>query len=132
MKVYDYMATNECDVDVWDEVFDDCVTICLPDLDCQEEWGAYEKYIVELIKKVEVTSTSAGEYGIVADWTGFFMRNLEILKEYADKNWYRNKYDGDDDEFAYQWLRETHLWCAGYVDEDTYAEFLNEYLCKMS
>ena len=130
MKLYDFLFVHECDEDVYDNTYDECVTVSMPSLDCEDEWENYERFIVEVCKRVDLIGTT--RYGLIADWAGFIERNIELLKAYADKNWYKNQYDGDDEEFIYQWIRELHLWFAGYVDEGTYAEFLNEYLCKMS
>ena len=121
MTIYELTKLTESDYDVWDEVFDDCVTCCYID----EPEDDYDEFCIALYKKVECTKSDS--YSAYADWYGFIERNLSIFKEFADKYWIKGNQE-DEEDFICEWIGELHKWLAGYLPEESYADYRKELL----
>lgn len=104
------------DFDVWDGTFDECLTISLPD--AIEDGNDYDNFLVELPKHVELVSKGhADSCEITADWYGMIEKNEQILREWTEKNWLKGNHK-DLDDYVEEWIKELHLWCAGYLPDD--------------
>lgn len=115
MKLYDIMKVTEEDYDTYDTVYDAVITVCYIEEDDSND--DYDKFCIELMKKVEVENKSGD--GLVVKWTELITNNMEKFRAFTEKYWGR-KYRDDEDEFVYQWINEIHLYMAGYVSEDFY------------
>lgn len=129
MTVYEYIKMNRCDYDVYDNEFDACITCC----DCSEDYGGeddefYYKFYTGIQKLANVVEIKKD--WIIADWSAMIRHNKAILEEYMYKNWKRD-YE-DEDDFIYEWIREFHLWGAGYVIESAYEDFVKNYMSRMT
>lgn len=118
MKLYDIMKISQDDFDTYDTVYDAEVTVCYIEED--ETNDNYDKFCIELMKKVEVKRIIP-ESHLVVKWTELIQNNMEKFKEFTKENWYEScQYEDDEDEFVYQWINEIHYYLAGYVSEDFY------------
>lgn len=136
MTVYEYITIGGHDYDVYDEEFDTCITCC----NCSEDDGDeddefYYRFYTGLMKLANVVKhcsndNAPDETEIVADWSAMIRQNKPILEEYMYKNWKRD-YE-DEDDFIYEWIREFHLWGAGYTNEITYKDFVENYMSRMT
>lgn len=122
MKLHEFftevVADGYYDFDVWDGTMDMCVTISLPD--AIEDDNDYDNFLVELPKHVELVSKGyADSCEITADWYGMIEKNEPILRAWTEKNWYKGNHK-DFDDYAEEWIKELHHWCAGYLPEDMY------------
>ena len=129
MTVYEYIKTSGCDYDVYDDEFDACITCC----DCSEDDGGeddefYYRFYAGIQKLANVVEIKKD--WIIADWSAMIRHNKAILEEYMYKNWKRD-YE-DEDDFVYEWIREFHLWGAGYTNEITYKDFVENYMSRMT
>lgn len=125
MKLYEYLVAHDEDFDVWDTEVDDCVTICLPYLEEGDEGDDYDRFIIEVTKKVDYVDECP--YGIIADWYGFLNKNRGLLAKHAREFWDggMDEYDGEeDDDFICDWISHIHYMCAGYGNDKYYAELL--------
>lgn len=120
MKLYDIMKMSQDDFDTYDTVYDADVTVCY--IEEAEANDNYDKFCIELLKKVEVERIIP-ESHLIVKWTELIQNNMEKFKEFARKNWIYD-YEDDEDEFIYQWIKEIHYYLAGYVDEDFYDELV--------
>lgn len=128
MTVYEYIKTNGCDYDVYDDVFDTCVTCC----DCSEDDGdEYDKFYYRFYAGIQklVTVKKINKDSLVANWYDLIRENEDVFREFMEEHW--NRQYEDDDDFAYEWIRELHLWGAGYVSESTYKDFVENYMSRM-
>ena len=118
MKLFDFMNVTQEDYDTYDTVYDAVVTVCYIEED--ETNDDYEKFCIELTKKVEVENKNGD--GLTVKWTELITNNMEKFKKFTKKHWYSNRqYEDDEDEFIYQWINEFHAYMAGYVSEDFYS-----------
>ena len=119
MTLYEYLKMSEDDFDTYDTTYDAVVTVCY--IADEDECDNYDKFCNGIIKKVNVIHIDT--HYLTVDWTEMIMRNIDKFKAFTKENWRENcQYENDIDEFVYQWINEIHLYMAGYVDEDTYAE----------
>ena len=117
MKLYDFLKISQNDYDTCDTVYDTGVTVCYIDEEDAED--SYDKFGVELMKKVEVEKQN-GDI-LIVKWTEFIQNNMEKFKKFTKENWYEScQYEDDEDEFIYQWIEEIHQYMAGNVAEDFY------------
>ena len=114
MILYDVMKMTQADYDTYDTVFDAVVTVCY--IEENEANDNYDKFCIELMKKVEVDRISGME--LIVKWTEFIKNNMDKFKAFAMRHW-AFEYN-DEDEFIYQWIKEIHYYMAGYVSEDFY------------
>ena len=105
------------------------VTVCSFDKEDENSEEYYEKFRIGIMKFVEVAK-GISDYELVCKWTDVIERNISIFKEFAEKYWH-NQYEDDEDEFIYQWIKEIHYYIAGYVDETTYKDFVENYMTRM-
>ena len=115
MKLYDIMKLSQNDYDTYDTVYDAEVTVCYIDEEDMED--SYDKFCIELMKKVEVEKINGDV--LLVKWTELIEFNMEKFKAFTEKHW-RCTYEDDDEEFVYQWINEFHAYLAGYVSEDFY------------
>ena len=121
MKLYEIMKLSQNDYDTCDTVYDAGVTVCY--IDEEDAKDSYDKFCIELMKKVEVESLNNDT--ITVKWTELIQNNMEKFKEFTKENWYEScQYEDDEDEFIYQWINEIHYYFAGYVSEDFYDELV--------
>ena len=116
MKLYDFMKISQNDYDTEDTVYCATVTVCYIDEEYETE-DNYYKFCTEIIKKVEVEK-QVGDT-LLVKWTELIQNNMEKFKEFTAKHW-KYKYEDDEDEFIYQWIKEIHYYLAGYVAEKFY------------
>lgn len=117
MKLYDVMKMAQADYDTYDTVFDAVVTVCY--IEENEANDNYDKFCIELMKKVEVDRISGME--LIVKWTEFIKNNMDKFRAFTKEHWYENcQYEDDEDEFIYQWINEFHGYMAGNVSEDFY------------
>lgn len=116
MKLYEFMKLSQDDFDTYDTVYDAEVTACY--IAENEAKDNYDKFCIELMKKVEVEKV-VPESHLIVKWTELIQNNMEKFKEFARENWIYD-YEDDEDEFIYQWIKEIHYYLAGYVSEDFY------------
>lgn len=114
MTLYEYMEKSKSDYDVWDDVYDNCVTCGY----IEEEEDDYEKFCNAIMKKVKFIK-EVDDYSIICNWTKLITDNMEKFKEFTKKHWY-NQYEDDEDEFIYQWITEIHNYFSGNVPDDFY------------
>jgi hypothetical protein len=119
INLYDFLVLTDCDYDTYDTEYDNIITCVSIDGKPEDD---YEKFYQEMCKKVEVYHV--GEYELTVNWSDLIQRNLDKFKAFAKEHW-RYAYEDDDDELIYQWIKEIHLYFAGYVSEDFY-----EVLCE--
>lgn len=125
MTLFDYMQlTDNMDYDVWDETFDDCVTVCL----AEEESDNYDKFCFGIAKLVPLVST--GEY-VVADWYGFIERNDSVFREWSESYWRDGTIPADKDDFIEDWIIELHGLYAGNTSEGMYQKFVEDFLPRL-
>lgn len=126
MTVYDFIKETGYDYDVYDDDFDTCVTCC--DCSDSEDEDNYYRFYSGIQKLVNVVENRKD--WLIADWSAMIRQNKPILEEYMYKNWKRD-YE-DEDDFIYEWIREFHLWGAGYTSENTYKDFVENYMSRMT
>ena len=115
MKLYDFMKISMDDWDTYDHDYDCCVTVCyIDDADAEDN---YDKFCNSIIKKVEVSRIIPGSH-LVCDWSKLVKNNMEKFRAFSMEHWVFEY--NDEDEFIYQWIKEIHLYMAGYVSENFY------------
>ena len=127
MKLFDYMVKeNKTDLDTYDTVYDRCVTISA-DVDYPPE-DDYDEFVFALTKLVDFKEVYSS-CEVVCDWIGLIKRNMDVFRDFADKYWYKNNFKHDDD-FIPEWIRELHLFAAGYGEDGKYGFYKAELLDK--
>ena len=122
MKLYEIMKLSQDDYDTYDTVYDAEVTVCYIDEEDAED--NYDKFCIELMKKVEVEKI-VPESHLIVKWTELITNNMEKFRAFTAENWYEScQYEDDEDEFIYQWINEIHQYMAGNVAEDFYDELV--------
>ena len=119
MTLYEFVMLHENDYDAWDKEYDTCVTVCHID----KVTDSYDAFCKKMMQKVSVVGTANNDDPIV-NWTELIERNMPVLKSFTEKHW-DNKYKDDVDEFIYQWIKEIHMYFAGYVSEEFYNVLLD-------
>lgn len=100
-------------IDTYDIKYD--ITVC-----CEEPYqvGGYgDEFTKYVYDNVEVTDAKNN----ICDWTKFVNDNKAALKEFSNRNW-RGGIPDDNDNFEYEWIKEIHLYLAGYVSNSEYKE----------
>ena len=116
MTLYEYVMLHEEDYDVWDNEYDTCVTVCYID----KVTDSYDAFCKKMMQKVSIVEV--GE--CVANWSELIKRNMPVFKSFTEKHWDK-KYKNDVSEFIYQWIKEIHMYFAGYVSEEFYNVLLD-------
>ncbi len=114
MTLYEFVNLHGEDYDVYDNEYDESVTVCYID----KIRDGYDAFCAKIMKKVSVVDTTYDDEPI-ANWSELIHRNMPVFKSFTEEHW-RRKYRDDMDEFVYQWIKEIHLYFAGYVSEDFY------------
>ena len=125
MTLYEYMKVEQDCIDTYDNVYDAIVTVdYIEDDEYMEnpDDENYYKFSVEILKKVNVVK-NVGD-NLIVNWNELISNNMEKFREFSSENWYE-QYEDDDDEFVYQWIKEIHMYLAGYVGESTYGKMLD-------
>lgn len=122
MKIWDLLLNNEKDYDVCDTELDISVCCVAPDIYSESDMEFaddfyYDKFAVMIYKAVDVLPDTENGCYVQAKWCDFIKRNKEKLRKFADENWYW--VSKDEYGFIYQWIREIHLYLAGYADESS-------------
>ena len=112
-----YIHEEGVDYDVYDTVFDACVTISLPDV-LLSTADYYDKFCCEICSKVNCEGKGGYDASLIADWCGFIEKNFDKFKEFTRKYWKRDYSDKDD--FIYNWITEFQHYFSGDVPEDFY------------
>lgn len=120
MTLYDFLKNNERDYDVADTVFDCVVTVC-PPYD-GDEW--YDKFCNFILQHVEYADY-ADECDASAFWYNFIDKNIVVFRRCADDMW--TYIPNNNDNLIYEWIEEIHKWMAGYVGEEEYQKFMENY-----
>ena len=119
MKLFDFMKFTKGDYDTYDTVYDAEVTVCWIDED--DENCNYDKFCINIIKKVEVDEQNCSSGNLTVKWTELITNNMEKFREFTRMHWNDDcQYEDDDDEFIYQWITEINNYMAGCVSEDFY------------
>ena len=129
MTLYDFIRVADNDYDTYDDVYDAIVTVCAFDEEDEKSDEYYEKFRIGIMKFVEVVRGTADK-GLLCKWSDMIERNFDLFKAFTYKHW-KTWYDDDRDEFIYQWVKEIHYYIAGYVSENTYKDFVKNYMNRM-
>lgn len=127
MTLYELLEFTEDTFDTYDTVYDAIVTIDWIDT----ETDYYDKFCNGILKLV-VVCKKIKRGTVSAYWTEMITRknNFDVFKEFTEKNW-KCKYEDDEDELIYQWIKEIHYWMAGYTSESVYEDFVTNYLPRL-
>lgn len=128
MNLYEYLMAYDEDVDAYDDVFDASVTACV----IEEEEDDYDRFCNNLFRHAEVVGKTMvyGYQSPIVAWTALINRNMEKFRKFSKEHWVEQYDDYDDDDFIYEWIKELHLYCAGYVNEDFY-KTLNSFVDEL-
>ena len=128
MTLYDYMKMHGEDYDVYDNEFDNCVTVCLITDREVNKSDNYDVFCNAIVKKVKFVSRGNSGCVVIADWSGLIRANLDKFRAFSKEHWW-TQYEDDDEEFIYQWISEINSYMAGYTSEGVYSnlvELVNE------
>lgn len=114
MKLYDFIKMAETDYDTYDTIYDEGVTVCYIEENAEND--SYDKFCINIMKKAEMEKVN-GDI-LIVNWTKLIKDNMEKFREFSKKHW-RFQYK-DEDDFIYEWIKEIHMYMAGYVSEDFY------------
>ena len=119
MTLYEILEIAENDFDTYDVEYDAIITVCW----IGKENDDYDKFCNGIMRKVNFIKKSGD--GLLVNWSELIRRNMEKFKQFTKKYWSENcQYEDDEDEFIYQWIKEIHLYMAGYVTERTYKRLI--------
>lgn len=119
MKIKEYLDTLPCDIDTYDKVFDAVVTCCqISDEEFKEEEKGNFKYYYRFIKYIYENVDVIDPKYAICNWAGFVEKNIDVFQKFMEEHWIHCYTDKDD--FIYQWIKEIHLWLAGYSYENNY------------
>lgn len=120
MKLYDWMATQDHDYfDCYD--VDPAVSVSVSKI--EKVNSNYDKFMVELMKKVDFVSFDDLTGDVTCDWSKLISDNLDKFKNFTDIHWRRN-YD-DLFEFTEQWVQELGRYAEGWLGKDFYAKLVD-------
>lgn len=114
ITLYEYLEMSKGDFDTCDTKYDAEATVCYIDI----ERDNYDKFCKDIIKKVNVVEINGDV--LTVNWSELIERNMDKFKKFTEEHWVLS-YEDDIDEFVCQWIKEIHLYMAGYVDEDFYS-----------
>ena len=128
MTLYDYLKTSPQDWDTYDTEYDVCVTIghvYEDDEDDEEGWYSdFRKFYINIMKKVNVISQE--EDCLIINWSDLIKNNMKKFRAFSKENWFKHRqFENDEDEFVYQWIKEIHLYIAGYVSDNFYNKLVD-------
>lgn len=113
----DLLSENNDYIEFYDDRFDAFVAldyVSEKKLNCKED-KYYYRFLNYLNNNVQVLSAG----NCICAWTDFIKKHIKAFKKFTKEHWTRT-YEDDMDEFIYQWIRELHLYGAGYVSETEY------------
>ena len=124
MTLYEFVKATQRDFDACDDVFDTSVTVCyIPDDEAEND--DYDRFCIGIIKKVEMIR-QVDDCVLCCKWTDMIKRNMDKFRAFTREHWMEDcQYEDDEDEFIYQWIKEIHLYMAGYVDEKFYTTLVD-------
>lgn len=114
MKLYDFLKMAEADYDTYDTIYDEGVTVCYIEEDGKND--SYDKFCINIMKKADMEKVNGNI--LIVNWTKLIKDNMEKFRKFSKEHW-RYEYEADDD-FIYEWIKEIHMYMAGYVSEDFY------------
>ena len=124
MKLYDFLKENDADYDTYDLDYDEIVTCCI-NIEPEDD---YDEFCVALCKKIDVVDyTCCGDP--ICNWSEFIKRNMDVLRDFSNKYWQRGNYE-DEDDFICEWMKELHLFMAGYGADDSYGFYKTQIVDK--
>ena len=122
MTLYEFVNATQRDYDAFDDVYDACVTVCYIG---KEESDDYDRFCNGIMKKVNVTERK-DNCTLIVDWSELVKRNMDKFRAFTRKNWFGIcQYEDDVNEFIYQWIKEIHLYMAGYVSDGLYKKLVD-------
>lgn len=122
MKLIDFLRDEQNDFDTYDTVFDAIVTVCWDDtlLEEMKSPRGYDGFTYKLLRIVDILECSDTP---VVDWSGLLYRNIDLFRDFANKYWYKNNWE-DNDDFVCEWIEQIHLLLAGYESDDGYKKYI--------
>lgn len=121
MTVYEFIKHEDSDFDIYDNEFDKCVTVCAPYYgEFRDNSDVFED---EILKRVRLIRKK-NDYEAVADWSGFIKFYINEFRNFAKKHWI--SIPNDEDSLVSAWIKELHLYFAGYVSVEFYKVLLDE------
>lgn len=103
---------DSCDID-----YDRIVTIDEPNPAYHSD--PYDIFYTNVLDRVNVICDEDNKHSLCCDWSEFIYRYYDKLKDFANENWRKNKFD-DPDDFVSEWIKETNLLLAGYGNDKIY------------
>lgn len=113
----DLLSEDNDYIEFYDDVFDVLVGlnyVSEKELN-REDDKYYYRFLDYLNNNVQVLSVANS----TCAWTDFIKKHIKVFKKFAKEYWVRS-YKDDMDEFIYQWIKELHMYGAGYVSETEY------------
>lgn len=114
MKLYDYLRLTECDYDTYDDAYDAVITVCIN----TEPEDDYDEFCIDLCNKIDICKISE-DGNPICNWSEFIERNLHVFRKFANKYWTKGNYE-DEEDFIYEWIKELHMFLAGYGNDYTF------------
>lgn len=113
----DLLSEDNDYIEFYDNVFDIFVGLdYVSEKDLNREADKYYyRFLNYLNNNVQVLSVANS----TCAWTNFIKKHIKAFKKFTKEHWVRT-YKDDLDEFIYQWIKELHLYGAGYVSESEY------------
>lgn len=113
----DLLSEDNDYIEFYDNVFDIFVGLdYVSEKDLNREADKYYyRFLNYLNNNVQVLSVANS----TCAWTDFIKKHIKAFKKFTKEHWVRT-YKDDLDEFIYQWIKELHLYGAGYVSESEY------------
>ena len=113
----DLLSEDNDYIEFYDDVFDVLVGlnyVSEKELN-REDDKYYYRFLDYLNNNVQVLSVANS----TCAWTDFIKKHIKAFKKFAKEYWARS-YKDDMDEFIYQWIKELHMYGAGYVSKSEY------------
>lgn len=103
---------DSCDIE-----YDRIITIDEPNPAYHSD--PYDIFYTNVLDRVNVICDEDNKHSLCCDWSEFIYRYYDKLKDFANENWRKNKFD-DPDDFVSEWIKETNLLLAGYGNDKIY------------
>lgn len=131
MTLYEYIKAAGRDFDVWDEVFDENITVCYIS-DNEENIDNYYKFCSNILRYVMFARPVLYSETIVANWYGFFDKNEKVFRDWAKEYWKEGTVPEDKDDFIFDWIIELHGMFGGGLSEESYKDFVENYMPRLN
>lgn len=102
------------DSDIYDDVFDMSVTVCLPD----REEDYYDRFINEICRKVQINEHYTRMGNVVAHWYNFIGGNIDDFRAFSKQHW--DYVPKENDDLIEMWIAELHGMFAGMLPDSMY------------